>query len=135
MLTHSKRRSNMKKALIGITLVSVLAIGALAIAAGPGGWDNGFTAGPGYGRHMMGPMMGWTGQGYGPNQTFLDDTAGLRRELHNKRFEYFEARRNPSTTTETLAELERQMNDIQTKISEKAPRTSSGYAGGYGSCW
>ena len=81
---------------------------------------------------MMGPgMMG--GYGYrgsdpkafkkyqGEYQEYLNDTADLRRKLHNKRFEYIEAARNPDTTRKSLMKLEREMRDIQWKIYEKAP--------------
>jgi hypothetical protein len=48
----------MKKLLAGIAVVSILAIGALAFAHGPGWGGGGYMMGPGYGSHMM-------GQGYG----------------------------------------------------------------------
>ncbi len=69
---------------------------------------------------MGGGMMG----GYHQSeecQKFLDETAGLRRELYNKRFEYSEAYRNPKTTAETLVQLEREIYDLQKKIYAKAP--------------
>ena len=69
---------------------------------------------------MGGGMMG----GYSHSeecQKFLDETAGLRKELYNKRFEYSEAYRNPKTTAETLVQLEREIHDFQKKIYAKAP--------------
>jgi mono/diheme cytochrome c family protein len=69
---------------------------------------------------MGGGMMG----GYSHSeecQKFLDETAGLRKELYNKRFEYSEAYRNPKTTAETLVQLEREIYDLQKKIYAKAP--------------
>jgi hypothetical protein len=54
-------------------------------------------------------------------QKFLDETAGLRRELYNKRFEYSEAYRNPKTTAETIVQFEREIYDLQKKIYAKAP--------------
>jgi hypothetical protein len=85
------------------------------------------------GQGMMGRgMMG--GQGMGPGmmgrgyrsqspecQKFFDETAGLRKELHNKRFEYFEASRNPKTTGESLAKIENEVRDLQQKIYAKGP--------------
>ena len=54
-------------------------------------------------------------------QRFLDETSVLRKELHNKRFEYFEAYRNPKTTPERIVQLEREIFDLQKKIYAKAP--------------
>lgn len=136
----------MKKLLTGVAIISILAVGALAYAHGPGGWGGGHMMGPGYGNHMMGPgygghmtgPMGWGGQGYqkdGTDRKFLDETAGLRKDLHEKRFEYFEAVRDPKTTNDTIAKLEREIYTIQEKIREKAPRTAYGNPGGYGYCW
>jgi hypothetical protein len=103
---------------------------------GPGmmyGWGG---YGPGYG---MGPgmMYGWGGHGYGTGrrgfnqseecQKFLDDTAKLRRELHSKRFEYFEAYRNPDTKPDTLAKLDREIRALREKIYEKAPEQGCGW--------
>ncbi len=102
---------------------------------GQGGGYGMMGQGGGYG--MMGPgMMGqgrMGGYGYrgndpkafkkyqGEYQEYLNDTADLRRKLHNKRFEYIEAARNPDTTRKSLMKLEREMQDIQLKIYEKAP--------------
>jgi hypothetical protein len=103
-----------------------------------GGWGG---RGPGYGGYGMGPgMMGGYGGGYGPGmmggygagpgggsyaspecRKFLDATAGLRKELSNKRFEYSEAYRNPKANQETILQLEGEIADLQDKIAEKAP--------------
>jgi hypothetical protein len=90
--------------------------------------------GQGYGGHMEGQ----TGSGYGTNQTdqkFLDETADLRKDLHGKRFEYFEAQRNPKTTCKTLTKLEKEIYGIQEKIYEKSPRTAYRGNGAYGNCF
>ncbi len=58
-------------------------------------------------------------------QKFLDETVGLRKELYNKRFEYFEAQRNPKTDRETVTKLEKEVRELQEKIYTNAPR----------SCW
>lgn len=129
----------MKKVIAGIALVSIIAVGALAYAHGPG-WRGGPMMGPGYGMHMMGPgygghMMGPGARGYAPDQKFLEETADLRKDLHNRKFEYFEARRNPGTSDETMKKLEKEIYDLQTKIREKAPGMAYGGYGGYGRCW
>jgi hypothetical protein len=119
----------MKKLLAGIAVVSIFAVAALAFAHGPGGW--------GYGSHMMG--IGYPGghmmTGYGVDQKFLDETADLRKELHNKRFEYLEARRNPESTTETLSKLEKEIRDLQDRINEKLPPIAYESSNRYGHCW
>ena len=129
----------MKKILAGIAVIAIIAAGAAAFAHGPGRW-GGHMRGPGYGVHMMGPgyggpMKGMSGPGYGADQTFLNETADLRKELHNKKFEYFEASRDPKTTVETLSRLEKEIYDIKSRIHEKAPRTVNTGFGGYGRCW
>ncbi|MDD5007453.1 MAG: hypothetical protein PHU49_11240 [Syntrophorhabdaceae bacterium] len=110
-----------------------------------GGYGGGY--GPGYGPGMMGGyggsygpgygpgMMGGYGGGYGPGprgygqggqnevcQKFLDDTAGLRKELHNKRYEYSEALRNPKATSESIASEEKAIRNLQEKIYAKNPQ-------------
>ena len=80
----------------------------------------------GYG--MMGPgMMGQGGYGmWGYNaesyQKLLDDTADLRKELHNKKFEYFEALRNPKTKPETITKFGKEMRELQRKIYKELQR-------------
>jgi len=76
---------------------------------------------------MGGGMMGqgMMGPGYYQSEQclkFLDDTAKLRKELYNKRYEYFEAFRNPKTTPETTAKLEKEVRELQEKIHKKAPQ-------------
>lgn len=74
-----------------------------------------------HGRGMMDPGMMWDyGYGVERHQRFLDDTADLRKELHSKRFDYFEAIRNPETKRETIIKLEREIQELQRKIYEKA---------------
>jgi hypothetical protein len=95
------------------------------------GSGSGSTGGQGYG---PGPgMMG--GQGYGMGsgnmmqgynqspecQEFYNETAELRKELHVKRFEYAETQRDPKTTGETTTKLEKEVQELQEKISAKAP--------------
>jgi hypothetical protein len=99
----------MIKLAVGLIVVGILAFGIMAYAQGPG-WGGVNMMGPGYGSHMMGqgygrymtgPKMGWRGSGY--DQKFLDETSDVRKDLHNKKFEYFEATRNPDTKPETIA--------------------------------
>ena len=68
------------------------------------------------GRGMMG------GYGYGRTvqdeqcQKFLDDTAPLRKELHDKRFQYWETLRNPKAKPDDVAAQEKAIRDLQEKI-------------------
>jgi hypothetical protein len=106
---------------------------------GPGGGRYGMGPGMmgGYGGYGMGPGMmgGYGGYGMGPGmmgpgysqqneacQKFFDDTAGMRKDLNTKRYEYFETIRNPKTTPETVAKLEKELRELQEKIYAKAPQ-------------
>ena len=87
------------------------------------------------GQGHMGGMMGY-GKGYGKQgydaesykkyqedyQRFMEETADLRKQMHNKKFEYSEAIRNPDTKRETVMNLEKEIRDLQWKIYEKSPR-------------
>lgn len=129
----------MRTIIASIAAVSLLAVGTMAFAHSSGKWSGGHM-GPGYGNNMMGGygghMMGGYTRGGGPDlkadQEFLDKTADLRKTLHEKKFEYREAARNPETTNKELLKIEKDIFDIQTKIREQAPRTAFS---GYGPCW
>lgn len=137
-----ERRFKMKKLLVALILISLIAGGAIAYGHGWGGYGTGH----GYGGHMMGQMTGghmmgpmWGGYGhgygYGYDQKFLDETRELRKQLHDKRFEYHEAIRNPETTTETLIAIEKEIRELKEEIYEKSPRRGLRGSGGYGPCW
>ena len=92
------------------------------------GMGSGMMGGYGMGPGMMGGygmgrgMMGRGHSVYSPEcQKFYDDTATLRKELNNKRFEYFETLRNPKATGETAMQLDKEMRELQEKIYAKAP--------------
>lgn len=121
----------MKKLLIALTLFSVIAVGVVAYSHGIGD-DHG------YGGQIMGMghmmdtcnMMGvgqWMMRGYGYQryQKFLDETVDLRRELHMKRFDYFEAMRDPNSSPARIEKLEKEIDELEDKIEGKAPRLSS----------
>lgn len=82
-----------------------------------GGYGGGFGDCPGAGSFGK---QGWNSEGH---QKFLEETVGLRKELNDKTFEYTEARRNPETTREQLASIEKEVIDIRTKIQEKAEQS------------
>jgi hypothetical protein len=146
----------MKTLITVLAIAALLVVGAMAYAHGPGagGWGGGHMMGQGYGGHMGqgygghmgqgsgghmgqgygGHMMGRDSAGYDTDKKFLDETAGMRRDLHDKKFEYFEATRDPEKNHDKLTKLEKEIYEIQSKIREKAPRSASGGYGGYGHC-
>jgi mono/diheme cytochrome c family protein len=103
---------------------------------------EGYGTGGGYG---MGPgMMGGSGYGMGRGtmggggygmgrgmmndytfspecQKFYAETAKLRKELHDTRFEYFETLRNPNATGESAMKLDEKIKELQEKIYAMAP--------------
>ena len=93
--------------------------GMMGMMGGQGMMGGGYGMGPG--------MMG----GYGHSeecQKFLDETSKERKELYNRRYEYFEAYRNPKTTPETIEKLEKEIRDLQDQIYKKAQKVPQG-------CW
>jgi hypothetical protein len=122
----------MKRLVLGLVLIFLLAIIAVSYADEPGSGGSGEGCcpycGQPMGRGMMGGgMMGHGMMGYDSSQSeecqkFLDENAGLRKELNNKRFEYQEAMRNPKTTSETIGKLAKELHELYQKIRGKAPR-------------
>jgi len=95
----------MKKMIFALSFALILGVGVFAYAHGPGhdGYGGRHMMGQGYGGHMMGQgygghMMDRGGAGFEENEKFLDKTRDLRRDLHNKRFEYMELSRNSDTS-------------------------------------
>jgi hypothetical protein len=129
----TERRDDMKMFVAVMAIAAITTFGVMAYAhGGPGGWE-GHKMGP---DHMTAPghmaEPGMYGHGMGPK--FLDDTVDIRRSLHNKKFEYAEAIRNPETTPEDIRNLEEEISGLQKKLYEKAPPAAYGGYGGYG-CW
>ncbi len=87
--------------------------------------------GPGMmGQGMMGGMGMMGGVYFNPQvKKFLDETVELRKALLLKRFEYFEAVRNPDTPTEAIMKLTQELRKIMSQLYEKAPM---GYMGPWG---
>jgi hypothetical protein len=134
-----------KRSAVILSIVFLFALVATAYAqmgmmGGGQGWNycpycgqsmmgGGMMGGGMMGHGMMGRGMmggGMMGGYYGQSeecQKFLDETSGLRKELFNKRFEYFEAYRNPKTSPETIVNLEKEIRELQEKMHAKGPRT------------
>ncbi len=84
------------------------------------GIKPGMMGGGGYSEDsgMIGPGY----YGFSPEcQKFYDETAKLRKELHDKSFEYFETLRNPKATGEMAMKLDKEIMDLQDKINAIAP--------------
>jgi len=69
----------------------------------------------GYG---MGPgmMRGYASNAY---EKFMNDTKDLRKKLHDKKFEYYEAVRQPDITREDVSKIEKEMWKIKKNINDK----------------
>ena len=118
----------MKKIILGTLLAVGLASG---IAYAHGNWSEqmrGFGGGP-HGMRGGGGMMGGYGYGCpgaaadgmgGAGLDFFEKTADLRRKLHDLRFDYMEAYRNPETTQKTLADLRREMDSLHDQMLDIA---------------
>ncbi len=115
----------MKRFRVLFVAILVLAVAGFAYAQGPG--YGGYGMGPGmmggYGGYGMGPgMMGGYYQQSEDCQKFLNDTAKLRKELYDRRFEYSEAYRTPKTTGGDLGKIDKEIRELQEKIYAKAPQ-------------
>ena len=86
--------------------------------------SSGYGMGPGMMRGDMG--QGMMGHGYyrqsADCQKFLDETSDLRKDFHNKKFEYMETFRNQNASPESLRELHNELNEIHGEIQSKAPQ-------------
>jgi hypothetical protein len=138
-----KEVNRLRKAIIAIGVIALLAAGTAAYAhwgggyggmTGPGcgsgyGGHMGPGYGPGYGGHMgpgygtgygghMGPGYGYGGEGDDEErQKFLEETVDIRRKLHDKKFDLREAYR---TGDEAKAEaIEKEIEELQDKLAEK----------------
>jgi hypothetical protein len=132
---RKRRKRVMKKLLIAIMAVTVLALGTAAYAHmwGGQGWGGGqhmWGGGPGYG-----PGAGMMyGGGDKESRKFFEETADLRKELHNKMFEYREARW--AGDEEKVEALDKDISELRAKMYEKAEGagiTKRSGRGGYGS--
>ncbi len=83
------------------------------------GGMSGYDCGMGYGGgHMMGGMMG-QGMMFDSEEEYmkhLDDTADLRRQMHNKQFDLTEALRDPKTDKDTILKIKKEMMELKVKM-------------------
>jgi len=122
----------MKKFIALAAALTLLSIGALAFAHGPGygggmgyGGGHGYGGGPGY----MGRIAG-TEEG----KKFLKETTDLRKMIHDKMFELREA--YLAGDEKKAEKLEKEVDELREKVQEKAEKSginkSRGYGRGYG---
>ncbi|MBW1635093.1 MAG: hypothetical protein JRC87_05570 [Deltaproteobacteria bacterium] len=86
------------------------------------------------GSGMMGGKQGnWSGMGCngmmggammnqmtpGQQQTYMDQTSDLRKQMMDLRFDYRDAMRNPKTTPQELAKIEKQMLELRSQMIGK----------------
>ena len=134
----------MKKFIALLAALTLLSIGAMAFAHG-GGYGGGYGGGPGYG--CGGPGYGG-GCGGGPGhggykgrfadteegKKFLEETADLRKKIHDKKFDLKEAYRKGDE--KKAAKIEGEIDKLREKLYEKAEKAGinkkRGYGRGYG---
>lgn len=125
----------MKKTVAVVAVVALLSIAAVA-SAHMWGWGGG----PGYGGHMRGgygPGYGGYMRGWGPgtlsedDQKLFNETADIRRDLHEKKFDFREAWR--AGDKEKAEAIEKEIDALQEKLSAKlGPEFGGKYSRGYG---
>lgn len=130
-----KEVNRLRKAMIAIGVIVLLAAGTAAYAHFGGGYGYGGGyghMGPGYGHMGPGYGYGWEGDSEEAKK-FLDETADIRRELHEMRFDLREAYR---TGDEAKAEaIEKEIEELRDKLAEKGgfeKGKKRGYGRGYG---
>jgi hypothetical protein len=70
--------------------------------------------------------------GYDHDRQLLKETEDAREELKKKRFEYFDARRDPETMAESVVKLKDEMRELKYKLYEKTTRASDKGFSAYG---
>ena len=113
----------MKKTLTALAIaLTVVVIGYQIADAGPGrGWRG--CNGP-YGAYNSAPSQEW--------QTFQDDTADLRKQLHEKRAEYVAVMNGDNVDKDAAQALWSEMFDLKSQIREKAVAAGINPEDGFG---
>ncbi len=128
----------MKKEMKAVAIASILTVGLFAgsAIAQPGNNNQQNMGGMMNGGMMNGGRMGNQGTwGMGCNgmmggvmmsqmspgqqQEFMNQTIDLRKKMMEKRFSYMEAMRNPETTPQDLAKIEKEMLQLRTEMMDK----------------
>ncbi len=116
-----------------LTGTAIAQTGTASTQTHHGAMMNGQMMGPGM---MNGQMMGPGMMGMGCNgmmgggmmmqkmspeqrQKFMNQTHALRKQMMEKRFAYMEAMRNPTTTPQDLAKIEKEMLQLRTQMMDK----------------
>lgn len=124
----------MKKTIMTLALVVAVGLAGINIAearwGGGGGWMMGdANYGPGY---CNGPR-GWnakTSVTYENMGKFHSDTADIRKQMYEKRSEYYEVINQENPDKELAKEIWSQLFDLQNEMHEKAE--AAGMQPGYG---
>jgi hypothetical protein len=125
----------MKKILTLIAAIGIIVTAAQADAFGPYG-GRGYMMGPGNCPRVTGDCF-WTAPAPSDEEVLktLTETYELRKQLHEKRFEYLEALRTPGVDAEKIARLQKEIAELRDKIIAKTPKaaqTPRGARRGYG---
>ena len=105
----------MKKTMTVLAIALTVGVLGYQIAdAGPGRWGGGFGPGycNGYGTDASATSQEW--------QTFQDETADLRKQLFEKRNEYFSMMNGENVDKDAAQALWSDIFDLQKQIREKA---------------
>lgn len=89
---------------------------------GPGMMMGGYDMGRGMMHGMMGYGRGhhWAGvQNPEKYEKILNDTVELRKKIHDKNFEYFEAQRKPDTARKVVLGIEKELFELNQQLREK----------------
>jgi Spy/CpxP family protein refolding chaperone len=119
---HSKGEPIMKKTMMTLALVAVVGLTGINMAEAQwgGGWMRG---NGGYGPGACNGPGGWGGNTsatYENIEKFHNDTADLRKQMFEKRSEYYEAINQENPDKELAKELWGQLFDLRQQMHEKA---------------
>ena len=85
--------------------------GGMGMMGGQDDWGMGC-------KGMMGGAM-MSQMSPGQRQEFMNQTVDLRKQMMEKRFAYMEAMRNPDTTPQDLANIEKSMLELRSQMMDK----------------
>ena len=108
----------MKKVLATLAVVLTLSFVTIQVASAAPGWGNGWGCnGPGYGRFGSSEEAK---KAYEAREQFYADTAEIRKELYEKRSEYFDIVNGENGDKEAAKELWSKIFDLQKEIRSLA---------------
>jgi hypothetical protein len=102
--------STMNSGMMGMMHGGMMGRDMMGSQGGRGTWSMGCNG-------MMGDTM-MNMMSLGQQQEFLDKTVELRKQMMEKRFTYMEALRNPATSPQDLAKIEKEMLEVRSKMMD-----------------